>query len=202
MCNLYTLSNSKTEVADFFDAIAEDFGSNAPEEVYPGYPGTVVADGAVRQMVWGFPLARTGAKGQALKPRPVNNTRTDKLDSLFWRYSFAERRCLIPVTRFAEAEGPKGGKTRTWFADPDGGLLAAAGVWRGSDEWGDSYSMIMTEANDIVAPAHDRMPVLLPREDWSTWLGDDPAAARALCRPYSGALAVDRSSTPWAGPRG
>lgn len=200
MCNLYTLSNSKTEVADFFDAIAQDFGLNAPEEVYPGYPGTVVAVGAVRQMVWGFPFARTGAKGQALKPRPVNNARIDKLDSFFWRYSFAERRCLIPVGRFAEAEGPKGGKTRTWFGDPDGALLAAAGIWRGSDEWGDCYSMIMTDANADVAPAHDRMPALLTRDDWAIWCDGDPDTARALCRPYSGALTVDRSSTPWAGP--
>ncbi len=162
----------------------------------------VVADGEVRQMVWGFPLARTGAKGPPLKPRPVNNTRADKLDSFFWRYSFAERRCLIPVGRFAEAEGPKGGMTRSWFSDPAGGLLAAAGIWRTSDEWGDSYSMIMTEANEAVAPVHDRMPVLLAREQWSIWAEDDPDAARALCRPFAGPLQVDRTDTPWAGRRG
>lgn len=199
MCNLYTLSKSRTEVADFFGAIAQDFGGNAPEEVYPGCPGMVVAEGAVRQMVWGFPLARKGAKGQPLKPRPVNNTRADKLDSFFWRYSFEERRCLIPVGRFAEAEGPKGGKTRTWFSDPGGGLLAAAGIWRTSDEWGETYSMIMTEANEAVAPVHDRMPVLLAREQWPIWTGGDPGAARVLCRPFDGPLAVDRTDIPWQG---
>ena len=39
------------------------------------------------------------------KPKPINNTRADKLAGFMWRYSFAEPRCLIPVTKFAEAEG-------------------------------------------------------------------------------------------------
>jgi putative SOS response-associated peptidase YedK len=44
-----------------------------------------------------------------------------------WRYSFAERRCLIPVTQFAEAEGEVGNKTRSWFALPDEPVFAVAG---------------------------------------------------------------------------
>ena len=116
MCNLYRMSKSQDEVARFFDAIAQDMtvspGGNAPEMVYPGYPGMVMAEGRLTQMTWGFPLNRKGAKGQPLKPRPVNNTRTDKLKSFFWRYSFEERRCLIPVSRFAEAEGERGRMTR------------------------------------------------------------------------------------------
>ena len=64
-------------------------------------------------MAWRFLLVLNGAKGQPLKPKPVNNTRADKLDSFMWRYSFQERRCLIPVSQFAEAEGGKGFKTRT-----------------------------------------------------------------------------------------
>ncbi len=98
MCNLYKIRSSHTEIADFFDAVAQDVGANTAEEVYPGYPAPVVAQGRVFPMVWGFPLQRTGAKGQPLKPKPVNNTRTDKLKSFFWRNSFEERRCLIPMT--------------------------------------------------------------------------------------------------------
>ena len=43
-------------------------GANFGEEVFPGYPGAVVADGALVSMTWGFPLSRKGAKGQPLKP--------------------------------------------------------------------------------------------------------------------------------------
>src|SRR5688500_8587488 len=118
MCNLYKMKSSRVEVADFFGAVAQDFGGNAPEEVYPGYPGVVFAQRSLRQMTWGFPLARTGAKGQPLKPKPINNARADKLTGGFWRPSFLSRRCLIPVTEFAEAEGEQGRKTRTWFSLP------------------------------------------------------------------------------------
>ncbi|MHA6334098.1 SOS response-associated peptidase [Qipengyuania sp. CAU 1752] len=197
MCNLYQIKSSHTEIADFFDAIAEDFGANTAQDVYPGYPAPVVADGKVQAMNWGFPLQRTGAKGQPLKPKPVNNTRTDKLKSFFWRYSFEERRCLIPVSSFAEAEGPKGQMTRTWFSMPGAPLFATAGIWRDTDEWGAAYSMIMTEANAQVAPMHSRMPVILPRETWDVWLTGSPAQAYDLCLPFSGALQIDRTDEPW-----
>ena len=202
MCNLYKIRSSHTEIADFFDAIAEDFGANTAEEVYPGYPAPVVAGGKVRPMVWGFPLQRTGAKGQPLKPEPVNNTRTDKLKSFFWRYSFEERRCLIPVSRFAEAEGPKGSMKRTWFHMDDEPLFATAGIWRETEEWGEAFSMIMTDANGTVAPVHNRMPVILPRESWQTWLTATPQEAFKLCMPFAGSLAVERTDEPWFNPRG
>ncbi len=82
----------------------------------------------------GLPASPEEHTGQPLKPKPVNNTRTNKLDSYMWRHSFAERRCLIPLTAWAEAEGPKGGKTRTWLSLPDADPFAVAGICRSSDE--------------------------------------------------------------------
>lgn len=205
MCNLYKMSKSQDEVAHFFDAIAQDMsvapGGNAPELVYPGYPGMVLADGRLTQMTWGFPLARKGAKGQPLKPKPVNNARTDKLKSPFWRSSFENRRCLIPVSEFAEAEGPMGGKTRTWFSLPDSPLMAMAGFWRDSAEFGEAYTMVMTDANDHVRDVHDRMPVILAPQDWDQWMHGTPNEAFQLCRPYGNAMRVNRTDEPWAGRR-
>ena len=76
----------------------------------------------------------------------MNNARADKLDGFMWRYSFTERRCLVPVTEFAEAEGEKGSKTRAWFRKPNQEVFACAGIWRDTLEWGPAYSMFMTEA--------------------------------------------------------
>lgn len=207
MCNLYKIKSSRTEIADFFDSIGKSpvtkgmtsSGSeaNTAEQVYPGYPAHVFAKGDVKAMTWGFPLHRKGAKGQPLKPKPVNNTRTDKVKSYFWRSSFEHRRCLIPVTSFAEAEGAKGAMTRTWFADSDGSMLAMAGIWSDTDEWGAAYSMLMTEANRQVAPIHDRMPVILTADQWDRWLTGSPQEAFALCQPYNGSLAIDRTEEPW-----
>ena len=134
MCNLYRMTKSQAEIADLF-RVDTPTALNTAEEIYPGYPGMVIADGALRSMVWGFPLVLKSKKtGEPLKPKPVNNTRTDKLDSFMWRHSFAERRCLIPLTAWAEAEGPKGNKTRTWLSHPDADEFAVAGIWRSSDE--------------------------------------------------------------------
>lgn len=202
MCNLYRLTNSADEVAKFFAAVAKDLAvvpGNVPAEIYPGYPGLVIAQGAVRPMVWGFPLAMTGAKGQPLKAKPINNARSDKLSSPFWSASFRARRCLIPVSAFAEAEGAKGAKTRSWFTLPDAPLMAVAGFWRETAEWGAAYTMVMTEANAVVQPVHDRMPVILPADSWTQWLGPEPQDALALCQPYTGAMQIERTATPWAG---
>ena len=196
MCNLYRMTKSASEVANLF-SVSEGQNSNAGGEVYPGYPGMVIADGAVETMTWGFPLSLKGKSGQVLKPRPVNNTRSDKLDSQMWSASFQERRCVIPVEAFAEAEGQKGSKTRTWFSDPDGDILGCAGIWRNSAEWGACYSMVMTDANATVRPVHGRMPVLLAERDWTSWTDGLAGKARALCVPFAGALAVERTDQPW-----
>ena len=197
MCNLYRLAKEHAEVARHFRVRNAIIGANLPAQVYPGYPGAVIAGGELRQMTWGFPLARKGAKGQPLKPRPVNNARSDKLDSYMWRYSFEERRCLIPLTAWAEAEGAKGAKTRTWLRVAGAEVFAAAGIWRASDEWGDVYSMVMTDSTGAAAEVHDRMPVLLAPGDWSAWTDGPADEARALCVAYEGEIAVERTEERW-----
>lgn len=170
---------------------------NAGGEVYPGYPGLVVADGALQAMTWGFPLQRRGNNGQPLKPKPINNTRDDKLDSPFWRSSFVHRRCLIPMEAFAEAEGEAGAKTRTWFSMPNAAAFTCAGIWRDSAEWGRSYSLIMTEASEQVSVTHDRMPVLVTKEHRELWLSGSLETARSLCRPYLGELRIEATDQRW-----
>ena len=104
MCNLYRMTKGVDEIARLF-AAEPARGANFAKEVYPGYPGLVVAEGFARVMNWGFPLAMTGKQGQKLKPKPVTNAREDKLHSAFWRESFGCRRCLIPVSAWAEQIG-------------------------------------------------------------------------------------------------
>ena len=210
MCNLYRLTKDMSDVGRLFGARNPLAGANLGAEVYPGYPGVVVtptaAGAELRRMTWGFPLALTGKQGQKLKPRPVNNARSDKLDSYMWRTSFQHRRCLIPLTAWAEAEGvPKSkggpGMTRTWLRMEGGSagseVFAAAGIWRASDEWGDVYAMVMTDSCGAVAECHERMPVLLRPEDWGVWVSGTAAEAKALCVPYAGDVVVERTGEMW-----
>lgn len=104
------------------------------------------------------------------KPLAVNNIAD--LNKWTWRDIAAKpaSRCLIPLTEFAEAEGPKGAKTRTWVTIKDQPLVAWAGLWRMSDEWGPVYSGVMTDANNAMSVLHDRMPVLLRADEYERWL--------------------------------
>ena len=199
MCNLYKTRKSVEEIARLFGAVATDSAlrANLADDIFPGMPGLVVREEGgqrlLQSMVWGWPLVTRDMKeraertGKVARPKPVNNTRD--LSSGFWRSAAANpaRRCLIPVTDFAEAEGEKGRKTRTWFHLPDEPLFAWAGLWRPSVEWGDVYSGVMTEANCIIEPVHDRMPVILRREDEPAWLNRgnrDVEQLTALLQPY------------------
>ena len=198
MCNLYRLHSGTAAIARLFDAVAGP-DSNRGDEVYPGYPGLVVAEGVVRAMTWGFPLVLKGRAGQSLKPRAVTNAREDKLHTAFWKSSFAARRCLIPVSAWAEAEGATGQMTRTWYALPGGAPFAVAGLWRSTDAWGKAYAMVMVNSCAQMADVHDRMPVILRPEDWPVWLHADPATAFGLCRTWHDGLTVDRTAERWSG---
>ncbi|OAN57420.1 hypothetical protein A7Q26_17000 [Sphingobium sp. TCM1] len=182
--------------------VSDPTQSNAGDEVYPGYPGLVVreADGnrILQSMAWGFPLRLKGMSPTA-KPKPVNNIAD--LSKPMWKGLAAKPqwRCLIPFTHFAEAEGPKGAKTRTWFSIKDEPIFAWAGLWRVSEEWGPVYSGVMTDCNEAIRPVHDRMPVLLHRDDYDAWLHgsfDDALAFQARCFPDD-LIEMDRTSELW-----
>ena len=206
MCNLYTIRKSAAEVAAHFGVAAPVAPFNAPEEVYPGYPGMVVLEDqgvrTLQSMVWGWPVRLKGMKPDS-RPKPVNNIAD--LRKPFWLGAARknEWRCLIPLTHFAEAEGPKGGKTRTWFSLHDRPIFAWAGLWRDSAEWGPVYSGVMTDCNDAIRPVHDRMPVLLHEDEYDRWLHgtfEDIVDFQDRCFPDD-LIAMERTSEPWNKPR-
>jgi putative SOS response-associated peptidase YedK len=198
MCNLYRMTKGTAEVAKLFE-VEPDLTANYAHEVYPGYPGLVIAEGQARAMHWGFPLVLKGKQGQPLKPKPVTNAREDKLLTGFWRDSFVHRRCLVPVSQWAEAEGEKGRMTRTWYGLPGEEVFAVAGLWRHSDEWGAAYTLVMVGGRPQMAEVHDRMPLILSHAAQRYWLEGTAEDALALCRTWEGALTVDQTSERWAG---
>jgi putative SOS response-associated peptidase YedK len=197
ICNLYRLRAANAEIAKVFGAEVPR-EANFAEEVYPGYPGLVTVHDQARIMHWGFPVILTGRQGQKLRPKPVTNARDDKLHTPFWRSSFERRRCLIPVSQWAEPEGEERHMTRTWYALPGGEPFAVAGLWRPTDLWGKCYSMVMVPSCEQMAAVHDRMPVLLRQSDWAKWLDGSPHSAFELCRTWHGELAVERTDERWA----
>jgi putative SOS response-associated peptidase YedK len=117
----------------------------------------------------------------------------------------ADRRALLAADGFYEwlrSEDPKQPRQPFRFTVDGGRLFALAGLWTPTKidgEWIASVTMLTTTANRVVAPLHDRMPVILPdRASELAWLDPavDAAAARALCVP----LADDRLRATPANP--
>ena len=200
MCNLYTARKSHAEIATLFGA-RMSAQSNAAQEVYPGTPGLVVREdgGRVLQsMTWGFPVRLKGMKPDS-KPKPVNNIADLRKPMWIGLARNPQWRCLIPLTAFAEAEGPKSAKTRTWFSIKDQPAFAWAGLWRESAEWGPVYSGVMTDCNEAIRPVHNRMPVLLMLDEYDRWLQGDLEEATSFqqrCFPDD-LIDITRTSELW-----
>jgi putative SOS response-associated peptidase YedK len=102
------------------------------------------------------------------------------------------RRCLIPADGFYEWRvGTDGKKQPLWFRVDDGALFSFAGLWtawhdREHDEKIESCTIITTRANELVAPVHDRMPVILDRDAERAWFDPELSGHEAvtLLLPY------------------
>ena len=139
-----------------------------------------MSDGAggfrVATLEWGFPLDG--------RPHAVFNTRIESaLEQLrrgrrgMWAKAIAEGRCLVPVCAFYESHATervaseKTGKPvrrQYRFTMPGARAFLLAGVQQDG-----RFSIVTTEPNAIVAPIHDRMPLVLGSGESTVWLGSD-----------------------------
>ncbi len=112
-----------------------------------------------------------------------------------FREALAKRRCLIPADGFYEWQKTETGKQPFYFHMADQRPFAFAGLWeRWRSTEGEvitSCTILTTNANDLLAPIHDRMPVILSPTDYEQWL--DPAVTarhqlQALMQPYDAHL--------------
>jgi putative SOS response-associated peptidase YedK len=110
-----------------------------------------------------------------------------------FRDAFARgQRCIVPVDGFYEWKKTGAGKQPYALVGTDGLPLALAGLWerwkdRAAGDTVQTFTIITTAPNELCAPIHDRMPVVLPREVWATWLGEREASGDgllAMLRPY------------------
>ena len=158
----------------------------------------------MQTMTWGWPMKFKGMS-EAAKPKAVNNIADVRKGTWVGNARKPEWRCLIPLTAFAEAEGAKGAKTRTWFNVKDQPIFAWAGLWREDVQygWGPVYSGVMTDCNEAIRPIHDRMPVLLHADEYDRWLHgsfDEVLAFQKRCFPDE-LIETTRTTELWSKPR-
>lgn len=197
MCGRYVRRSSRTQIARSFDVDPENLPEFPPSyNVAPQTFQPVVRlnrDTGERELVlmrWG--LVPYWSKGTKIGYSTINAKAETVATSSTFREAMKRRRCLVPADAFYEWQklDPKH-KQPFAIALKSGGLYAFAGLW---DRWRDpktkdvleTFTIITTDANELVAPLHDRMPVVLEPKDYQRWLtpGDPERLPLDLLRAY------------------
>jgi putative SOS response-associated peptidase YedK len=190
MCGRYALNAPVEAIAVQFEAEAGAGSAFPPRSnLAPTAAVPVVAAVSAGRMIlphrWG--LVPSWAKDPG---RGLANARAETVaDKPAFRAPFKRGRCIIPADAFYEWQARPGQPRQPFcFRAADGTLLAMAGLrqyWEGPDGALDTCAIITTAANGLMAPIHDRMPVLLAARDYAAWLDPDtpPGRLQELLRP-------------------
>lgn len=185
MCGRFTLTSSGKRLREHFALSA------APDEVVPRYniaptqPVLVIPNRSqrlLREARWG--LVPHWAKSLAVGHRMINARAETLPTRAAFRTALERRRCLIPADGFYEWK--RAGRQRSPFFvhSRDGEPIGFAGLW---DIWRSpqgeavaSCTIITTAPNQLIAPLHDRMPVILDPKSYDAWLNPRPQPAEVL----------------------
>ncbi len=189
MCGRFALYSSFSAIKEYADILNEIGELEANFNVAPGQIIPIVmkrADDNILEVArWG--LLPFWAKDPKIGYRIIN-TRAETINQKpSFKAAFRYRRCLIPANGFYEWKKPE--KQPFFIRLKDRELFTFAGIW---EEWhhpdGSSLrtcSIITTEPNEIMQNIHDRMPVILPRQDEEKWLQQsEQTELLNLLKPY------------------
>lgn len=168
---------------------------------------TVAEVESIRQIFtfkWG--LVPHWAKDESIGNKLINARAETLTEKPSFREAFARRRCIVPASGFYEwQKASKGAKQPFYFYLKEKEVFGFAGLW---EEWLDWHygeltqtcTTITTEANEVLKPVHDRMPIILKSHDYDFWLDrkiKDTGKLQNLLVPFEAAKmdshAVSRS---------
>jgi len=185
MCGRYALYGPASRLREHF-SVADwpDFGDRyniAPSLECPVIRLSPQGERLAHLLRWG--LVPHWAKDASIGAR-LNNARAESVASKpSFRAAYRRRRCLIPASGYYEWQAVAGARKQPWFIGlVDDEPLAMGGLW---ESWRDpagellrSFCVVTTAPNALMQPIHDRMPVIVARADWESWLSpinEDPA---------------------------
>ncbi|MCJ7496766.1 MAG: SOS response-associated peptidase [candidate division Zixibacteria bacterium] len=196
MCGRYTITVKEEILIQRFK-VKEYQGEYFPRfNVAPGQNNPAVLTNeknnrAMLPMRWG--LIPSWAKEEAIGNKMINARIETVTEKPSFRTAFSKRRCLVPADGYYEWEknGKPGKKQPFRIILKSRELLAFAGLW---DLWKNpegetihSYTIITTEADELVRKIHPRMPVILRPENEDVWLDPnlhDPNTLMKVLHPY------------------
>ncbi len=187
MCGRYRLSRAdKYAMEQFGVEVDPDFTPRyniAPTQFVPVVRlDSDTAERILCQQKWG--LIPFWAKDASIGARMINARSETVMEKPAFRDALRKRRCLVPEDGFYEWKTEGTAKQPYCFALEDESAFAFAGIW---DQWRspdglqvESCSILTTSPNELVGDVHDRMPVILSREQHKLWLETEPERANQL----------------------
>lgn len=179
MCGRYALYGPTSRLREQFgasiDELPPDFGPRynaAPLQVLPVVRQRPNGNRVVHLLRWG--LIPSWSKDETIGTKLINAREETLAGKPSFRAAYKARRCIIPACGFFEWKATEEGKQPYYIHPADGRLFGFAGLW---ERWSpadgsaiDTFTVITTAANDAIRPLHDRMPVILAPQNYSTWL--------------------------------
>lgn len=185
MCGRYSLSKSKIELEERFQAeMLVDFKPRfniAPTQLVPVI--TSESPKGFSFFYWG--ITPDFGKNKPVSPKFINAKAETVHEKISFRSSFEKRRCLVPADGFFEWK-KLGKKTKVpyRFTLAENEAFSFAGIWEEFEnekgEINHTFLILTTEPNRLVAEVHDRMPVILKKEDEKKWLDKYSSEANLL----------------------
>ena len=192
MCGRYSLISDLQDLARQFEFDGTDFEHSPRYNVAPTQSVLTVTNRGERRaecMRWG--LIPSWAKDPSIGNRMINARGETVAQKPSFRNALQRRRCLVLADGFYEWQKVGKGKRPVRILLKSGEPFAFAGLWETwrnpQDETVRSCTIVTTQANELLRPIHERMPVILPRELEEFWLdGDvtDSAALTDILVPY------------------
>lgn len=190
MCGRFTIAKEAEDIAARFDAqLASAFNkvyNAAPSQNLPVVTNTQT--GVINFYRWG--LIPFWAKDISIGNRLINARAETVGEKPSFRNLIKNKRCLVISDGFYEWKKTAGLKQPYRITLKEEELYAYAGLW---DIWKapdgnliNSFTIITTEANELISELHDRMPVILHKEDEDRWLNDKEVLSQitTLLKPY------------------
>lgn len=186
MCGRYTLNRRQEEIEQAFNIEKVVADAVARCNVAPTQTVAVVRSDDGERVLDAFRWGLIPFWTKELnKSKPMINARAESIaEKPYWKNCISKKRCIVPADGFYEWKKEGKAKTPMWIHLQDKSIFGFAGLW---DEWRSpdgelirSCSIITCAANDAVAPVHDRMPVILHRENFGTWLDPKVTAVAAV----------------------
>lgn len=205
MCGRYSITTPVEALRQVFRFTGPALNLQPRWNVAPTQEAPVVRlakDGtrALRMLRWGLvPFWAPDAKGGA---RMINARGETVAEKPAFREAFKARRCLVPADGFYEWEtlGENPSKQPLLFRMADGKPFAFAGLWerwrpKGGGDAIETFTIVNTAANEIMAQYHDRVPIVLAPEHYATWLDPNADPRPLLKAPPSEWFAATRVGT-------